>query len=862
MSLYSMEEFGSSTIEIFPGKTLNINKNLEKSQQEELTKILQQHSTAFAWEYIDMKGIDPKTCIHHIYIEENSRPIRQPQRRMNPNLREIVKEELQKLLNVNFIYPISDSRWVSPFVIVPKKNGKWREFIDYRELNKMTLKDHFHFPFIDQVLDTLTGKKYFSFLDGFSGYHQIQVAPKDQDKTTFTCPWGTFAYRVLPFGLCNAPATFQRVVLGIFSDLINDCVEVYMDDFTIYGDSFKKALENLEKVLIRCKETNLSLCHEKCFMMFTEGIVLGHHVSGDGIKVDRSKVEVISKFPIPNCQKDVRNFLGFTRYYRRFIENFTKIASPLFKLLTKDCEFNWGPDCQSTFETLKTRISEAPILRGPNWKLPFHISTDASDTALGAMLGQKYLVPYAIYYTSKNLTPTELNYTVTEKEFLAVVHAINKFRHYITGYETFIHTDHSAIRYLMNKPITNGRVTRWVLVLKKFNITVLDKPGKQNTVADFLSRIQNTKEDSPVEDKFPDEYLFVVTTKTPWYADITNYLVIGKLPPHLFPGPDLMIRRCVREDEMDDILKACHDEPCGGHFADKRTAYKILSLGYYWLSLFKDAKQYVERCDNYQRVGKPTLSNEMPLQPQGSQFTSNLVEKLMEEYKIKHKKSTPYHPQANGQVKSTNKVIEGIITKIVHLHRRDWVERLPEALWAYRTTWRNTTGHSPYEIGYGKEVLLPIEFQVKTFKMAVQLGMDLSKAQRHRMMQLNELDEIRQEAIVRTNLVQYQRVKWHDKYIKEKKFQEGDWALLFDSKFKDFKGKFQTHWLGPYEIDKVFSNGVVRIKTIDEYQTPLIVNGHRLKIYHKPLSKEEFVKIFQDNSAIRLVKKNPSSPPA
>eukprot|EP00253_Pinus_taeda_P024763 PITA_24763 len=221
---------------------------------------------------------------------------------------------------------------------------------------------------------------------------------------------------------------------------------------------------------------------------------------------------------------------------------------------------------------------------------------------------------------------------------------------------------------------------------------------------------------------------------------------------------------------MPDILKACHDEPCGGHFVDKRTAYKILSLGYYWPSLFKDVKQYVKRRDICERVGKATLSNEMPLQPQwveakelffateysviiflyedictcvgvpreivtdqGRQLTSNLVEKLMEEYKIKHRKSTPYHPQANRQVESTNKVIEGIITKTVHLHRRDWAERLPEALWAYRNTWRNTTGHSPYELVYGKEVLLPIEFQVKTFKMSVQLGMDLSEAQKHRM---------------------------------------------------------------------------------------------------------------------------------
>eukprot|EP00253_Pinus_taeda_P004107 PITA_04107 len=176
---------------------------------------------------------------------------------------------------------------------------------------------------------------------------------------------------------------------------------------------------------------------------------------------------------------------------------------------------------------------------------------------------------------------------------------------------------------------------------------------------------------------------------------------------------------------MLDILKACHDEPCGGHFADKRTTYKILSLEYYWPSLFKDAKQYVKRCDNCQRVGNlpPQMRCHYNLREivtdQGSQFTSRMMEKLMEEYKVKHRKSTPYHPQENGQVESTNKVIEGIITKTVHLHRRDWAERLPEALWAYRTTSRNTIGHTPYELVYGKEVLLPIEFQVKTFKMEV-----------------------------------------------------------------------------------------------------------------------------------------------
>jgi hypothetical protein len=188
---------------------------------------------------------------------------------MNPTLKDIVKEELQKLLQANLIYPISNSQWVSPLVIVPKKNGKWTICVDLRELNKSTHRDYFPLPFIDWVLDTLSGKKYFSFLDGFSGYNQIQIAPKDQEKTTFTYPWGTYAYRVLPFGLCNAPTTFQRAFLAIFSNLTNDCMEVYMDEFKVHGKDFQEALTSLEKVLIRCKENIISLSNETSKMMLT-----------------------------------------------------------------------------------------------------------------------------------------------------------------------------------------------------------------------------------------------------------------------------------------------------------------------------------------------------------------------------------------------------------------------------------------------------------------------------------------------------------------------------------------------------------------------------------------------------------------
>ena len=247
-------------------------------------------------------------------------------------------------------------------VLVPKKNGKWRIGFDYKELNKATKKDHFHLPFINQVLDVLKGKKFFSFLDGLSGYNPIQISPKDQDKTTFTCPWGTFSYRVLPFGLCNAPATFHRGVLSIFVELVQDAVEIYIDDFTPYGCDFQEALTNLGKVLHKCIEKNLSLSLEKCEFLMTEGIVLGHSISQQGLRVDPNKIAIIQRVPPPQKQRDVRSFLGLARYYRRFIKDFSKLASPLFGLLAKYYEFIWSKSCKEALDILKDKLTTMPIL--------------------------------------------------------------------------------------------------------------------------------------------------------------------------------------------------------------------------------------------------------------------------------------------------------------------------------------------------------------------------------------------------------------------------------------------------------------------------------------------------------------------
>ena len=254
------------------------------------------------------------------------------------------------------------------------------------------------------MLERLSKHTHFCFLDGYSGFSQIPVSAEDQSKTTFTCPFDTFAYRRMPFGLCNAPATFQRCMMAIFSDFCEKICEVFMDDFSVYGSSFDDCLSNLDRVLQRCEETNLVLNWEKCHFMVNEGIVLGHKVSERGIEVDKAKVDAIEKMPCPKDIKGIRSFLGHAGFYRRFIKDFSKISRPLTNFLQKDIPFVFDDDCVEAFEILKKALVSAPVVQPPDWNLPFEIMCDASDYAIGAVLGQgvdKKL--NVIQYASKTL---------------------------------------------------------------------------------------------------------------------------------------------------------------------------------------------------------------------------------------------------------------------------------------------------------------------------------------------------------------------------------------------------------------------------------------------------------------------------
>ncbi|GJR24959.1 reverse transcriptase domain-containing protein [Tanacetum coccineum] len=295
-------------------------------------------------------------------MKDDYKPVIQPQRRLNPKVQDVVKNKIVKLLDSGLIYPILDSSWVSPIHVVPKKGGMtvvlndnnelipsrtvtgWRVCIDYHKLNDATRKDHFPLPFIDQMLEHLCGNEYYCFLDGFLGFFHIPITLEDQEKITFTCPYGTFAYRQIPFGLCNAPAAFQRCMTAIFHDMVEDFMEVFMDDFSVFGNSFNCCLANLDRMLARCEETNLVLNWEKYHFIVNKGIILGHKFFGAGIEVDRAKIDVIAKLPYTTNVKGVRSFLGHAGFYRRLKKDFFMISKPMTQLLMKEAKFDFFDD--------------------------------------------------------------------------------------------------------------------------------------------------------------------------------------------------------------------------------------------------------------------------------------------------------------------------------------------------------------------------------------------------------------------------------------------------------------------------------------------------------------------------------------
>jgi transposase InsO family protein len=467
--------------------------NVDEAKQ--LQSLLLSKELAFA---INPKKPTTTTRVEHHIDTGDARPINIPPYRVPKVHEEFIQEEMKGLID-NGLVVKSDSPWGFPVVVAPKKGGAKRFCIDYRRLNQSTRTSSYPLPLISDLLDNFAGAKYFSSIDLASGYWQIRVAVEDQDKTTFNTKYGSYKWLVMPFGLCTAPATFQRMMDEVLGDLKWRGICCYFDDIFIYSRTFIEHMKLIEAVLDRLISAQLQAKVSKCEFLKKELVFVGHLVSAEGIRPDPSKIESVRSYPVPKCTRDIRSFVGLCSYYRKFIENFSTIAASLHHLQSDKVKFVWTAECQIAFEALKLALINHPILVSPDFNLPFFIKTDASDKGVGFVLGQ--IVDGAervIAYGSKTLNRAQRNYSTSDKECYAVVYACKANKHYLLGRPFIVYTDHMALKYLQTMKLgqdLSGRLARYQMFLQQFQYEVQYKKGSANNDADALSRIPYSVEE-------------------------------------------------------------------------------------------------------------------------------------------------------------------------------------------------------------------------------------------------------------------------------------------------------------------------------------------------------------------------------
>nr|GEZ26197.1 reverse transcriptase domain-containing protein [Tanacetum cinerariifolium] len=552
-----------------------IAKDLNDEEKTVLIKVFKSYKQALAWQLSDIKGINLEFCTHKILMEDDFKLAVQHQGRVNPKIHEVIKKEVLKLLDAGLIYPISNSPW----------------------LKDATRKDHFSMPFMDQMLERLAGNEYYYFLDGFSGYFQIAIDPQDQETTTFKCPYGTFAFRF------------------------------FMDDFSVFGNSFGTCLSHLDKMLKRYEDTNLCLNWEKSHFMVKEGIVLGHKILKNEIEVDKAKVDVIAKLPHHTTIKGIHSFLGHAGFYRRFIQDFSKIARPMTQLLEKDTLFVFSKKCIEAFQSLKKKLTEEPILVSPNLDLPFELMCDASDFSIGVgKISQRDEMPQ------------------------------------------------NAIQ-----------------VCEIFDVWGIDFIG-------------------PFPSSRGNKYILVAV----YY--LSKWVEAKALPTN-----------------------------------DARVVCKFLK------SIFA-------------RFGTPRAI----IGDHGTHFCNDQFAKVMLKYGVTHRLATAYHPQTSGQVEVSNRGLKRILEKTICENHASWSDKLDDALWAFRTSFKTPIGCTPYKLVYEKACHLPIKLEHKAYWALKHVNFDHLTTGDHRKVQLNELNEVRDHAYENSLIYKEKTKRIHDSKIKDHVFNVSD----------------------------------------------------------------------------------------
>ena len=932
-----------------------------------LTGVIMKHLSAFSASETDLGLTDVLT---HQIDTGDARPIRQQLRRYPVAHVDVISQQVDDMLSQGVVEPAC-SPWASNLVLVKKKDGSYRCCVDYRLLNSVTRKDAYPLPKIDMCLDAMANACWFSTFDLRSSYHQVLVNPADCDKTAFICPRGMYRFRKMPFGLCNAGATFQRLMDLVMSGLHYQVCLVYLDDIIVFSQTSDQHLERLVTVLGRLCSAGLKLKPGKCKLFQRSVSFLGHVISEDGIATDPGKIKMVTDWPVPRSVREVRAFLGLAGYYRRFVADFAAIAGPLHAMTGKGHKFRWSQEAQESFVRLKTALTSAPILSMPVDSGELILDTDASDTAIGAVLSQRQDgVERVIAYASRRLDRREINYCVTRKELLAIVHFMRHFRQYLLGREFKVRTDHASLAWLrrLREPI--GQQARWLEIMEEFTFSIEHRSGAKHTNADALSRrpcrnrgcacrtsdhqlsgvdgLTTESCDNPdcfqisvvsagLSQKEPDVSVErsvgligeaadktdsdVVTqsgsdTYLPWSCDglktaqekdpdISVILKLMKdhrdkpaweavaLASHgvkvlwsqwqrLAIKDGLLKRRFEAADGRsvswqvvwpvvlrDDFLCMVHEGMTGGHLGRRRTAHAVQCRAY-WPSWSSDLERFLKQCESCARYHRGAIPHRAPLNPfrvgepwelvsiditgphprsskqnqyiltcvdhfskwaeaiplknhtaptvaralithifsrfgsprqllsdRGPEFESDLFTSLMKWLGIDKLRTSPYQPSTNGTAERFHRTLNSMLGKVVSDSQRDWDERLPAVMAAYRSSRHESTGFSPNKLFLGREVTTPLDLA---------MGLPLEECQAAT---IDEFVQQTQERMVDAYNIARQhlhafterRKNTYDIRVRHCEVKVGDWVWYWYPRRYTAKSiKWQKSYIGPYLV--------------------------------------------------------------
>ena len=556
----------------------------------------------------------------------------------------LIEKEVKGMFEAGIIAPIRFSEWVSNLVPTRKKTGEIRLCVDLRNLNQVSLKDHYPLPKMDHILQGVVGFSRISLLDGFSGFNQILVHLDDQYKTTFTTPWGTFKYVKMPFGLKNTGATFQREMDIAFAKEIHDFLVVYLDDLTPFSKSDQERLKHIRQVFLTCRKYGISLNPKKSLFGLEEGKLLGHIISKDGIRIDPERIQAILQVPYPRNIKELQAFLGKINFLSRFIPNLAELIRLLNNMLKKDSKVKWTLEAKQAFESIKTALTQAPVLTSPQFDKDFIIFSFASDHTMAAVLLQKddqgNEKPIAFF--SRALRDAPLKYQIMEKQAYALVKAIKDFRVYILYSHVIAYVPNSVVKDILTQERLEGKKGKWIANILEYDIEI--KPTKlikgqglaklmSETNCQALDINQLDNEQELATPQISETFL-----QSPWYVDICFILLNLCAPPGLsitkmrflkmkaskfcvldsalfWKNHEGILLNCLTMNETDSVMKEFHVGDCGGHLYWKFTANKILRVGFYWPSLFEDVKKFAVSCHKCQIFEGKRKLLPLPLKP-------------------------------------------------------------------------------------------------------------------------------------------------------------------------------------------------------------------------------------------------------